>query len=582
MRKTIMKLIITTFLLSNILIAQSTRDISGNINVKDFGAKGDGKTDDTKAIQAAFDTVKKYNMGGKFYGLYYNVYPEVIFPAGKYIVSDTIKIAGSVIRGFGDAAIIQKKKEKDIFFSPRAWRMTIMGLTFLGGKNQLNLGNNNIDTGFIVVEKCKFYYSNGIAILTRKQTRSTDLVIKDCIFAYCEQVLVSHTDHTIFRDSWISTGHHMKNKAAIENRGWHMVIENILGVPIVNGVDQRWIDNYGRLTCRSIRFGGEGGGFTAVVNYAKYTKECGGSWVIIEDSYINSLGNHNKKCAIYLEEIPNQVVIRNCVLAGMPAVKISDKLNLKTYFDGAKPGMIHFDISKNVGEFTNSLPKELIESAKKREIKTTIKGQLSISATRKALAQAVLEVKKFKEQNSSTGKFGTHIQKTNPTDYIELTPLNSIWDLNDYMDGTATRNSEYIAIATVNNDIILLRRAEGKWPHILIRNVKIDLDKTPYLTWKLKNTNNNTPAGFAVRVIHKKSGVALLLTEVFQKEHFYKYYAYNLKKLFGLTGGKHTFDIKFYVLACQTNQLNNEQNKIWTTAKPGEYLVLDFIRIEKE
>ncbi|GIT31317.1 MAG: hypothetical protein Ct9H300mP1_33630 [Planctomycetaceae bacterium] len=49
-----------------------------------------------------------------------------------------------------------------------------------------------------------------------------------------------------------------------------MVLEKILGVPRVNGTDQRGVDVYfGNLTCRNFRFGGEGGGFTPVVNFVK-------------------------------------------------------------------------------------------------------------------------------------------------------------------------------------------------------------------------------------------------------------------------------------------------------------------------
>ncbi len=50
------------------------------ISVTDFGAAGDGKTDDTKAIQAALKA------GGKG--------RKIIFPAGRYVITDTIIIPG--------------------------------------------------------------------------------------------------------------------------------------------------------------------------------------------------------------------------------------------------------------------------------------------------------------------------------------------------------------------------------------------------------------------------------------------------------------------------------------------------------
>jgi Endopolygalacturonase len=46
-----------------------------SISVKDFGAVGDGVTDDTAAIQAAIDAV--YGMGGG----------RLLFPSGTYKVS---------------------------------------------------------------------------------------------------------------------------------------------------------------------------------------------------------------------------------------------------------------------------------------------------------------------------------------------------------------------------------------------------------------------------------------------------------------------------------------------------------------
>ena len=51
------------------------------VNVKDFGAKGDGVTDDTAAIQAAFDSSS-----------------SIFFPDGSYLVSSTLEVPFGVDR----------------------------------------------------------------------------------------------------------------------------------------------------------------------------------------------------------------------------------------------------------------------------------------------------------------------------------------------------------------------------------------------------------------------------------------------------------------------------------------------------
>ena len=59
------------------------------VSVKDFGAVGDGVTDDTAAIQAAIDST--WPAGGSVY-----------FPRGKYLATDTIKLPESSIYLYGE------------------------------------------------------------------------------------------------------------------------------------------------------------------------------------------------------------------------------------------------------------------------------------------------------------------------------------------------------------------------------------------------------------------------------------------------------------------------------------------------
>lgn len=68
---------------------------SGVLNVKDYGAKGDGTTDDTAAIQAALNTAA---VSGAV----------VLFPAGTYITSGSLLVAANVaVRGDGMASIVK-------------------------------------------------------------------------------------------------------------------------------------------------------------------------------------------------------------------------------------------------------------------------------------------------------------------------------------------------------------------------------------------------------------------------------------------------------------------------------------------
>lgn len=78
---------------------KSTAEVPGKVfDVKtDFGAKGDGKADDTKALQAAIDAARAHGEGAIAY-----------VPAGKYNVSEPLKVSGAnyTVGGTGFGTIL--------------------------------------------------------------------------------------------------------------------------------------------------------------------------------------------------------------------------------------------------------------------------------------------------------------------------------------------------------------------------------------------------------------------------------------------------------------------------------------------
>ena len=278
---------------------------------------------------------------------YYISAPTVFIPSGKYMISDTLPAGHCNMLGEGSSIIHMTDPEKDIFSSGNVWRWKISGLTLFGGRHQLHIGNHNIDSGQIIIDKCTFQKAGGVAVKIRKGTPSTQLIIKNCVFIHNHQVLVNYCDMAVLKDSWISTTARMKDKAVIENYNV-LHVENILGVPDVDAnANQRWIDNYHALTCRNVRFGGEGGGFTAVFNFAKYINrypQAQAKSVVMDSCFFFSARNDKVHSAIYLEEVPNQLIVRNSSgfisggTRGWSVVKVSPDLDLDTYFDDARVG----------------------------------------------------------------------------------------------------------------------------------------------------------------------------------------------------------------------------------------------------
>jgi Pectate lyase superfamily protein len=95
-------------------------------NIKDYGAKGDGVSDDTAAIQAALKDGRTNPDGSwidDYLGAYFNGRPKTLFfPAGTYLISDTLQWAGCcmTLQGQGPGATVIKLKDMASGFNQAA------------------------------------------------------------------------------------------------------------------------------------------------------------------------------------------------------------------------------------------------------------------------------------------------------------------------------------------------------------------------------------------------------------------------------------------------------------------------------
>ncbi|GEM_PF-3020247 len=168
------RLIIFSFLLVGSLFA---------LNVRDFGAIGDGVADDTDAIQRAIDQAERQESKVLVGRLEFPPWDghgghgssgEVFLPAGTYRLSRPLvyDFHHGIIRGEAGTTLLSAPGT-DLLYLHGVNRISIENIRFEGGRIQLNIYTDNNDMTMIRVEGCQFLHAEQESIRAFN-TRATE------------------------------------------------------------------------------------------------------------------------------------------------------------------------------------------------------------------------------------------------------------------------------------------------------------------------------------------------------------------------------------------------------------------------
>jgi hypothetical protein len=266
----------------------------GPISPMWFGAKGDGATDDTAAIQACFVAAadqEAYGTGWK---------PDIFFPTGSYNISSAVTLPNyCTVRG--ERSVINGTNPSANLFDMQL-QGAITNMQFVGGASAIQFQNSDLSGNQYNIDLCWFFSQNVACIYSPPTAASIVAVITRCQFnppaVATANIIVTSVDKMIIEgcemNPWELTG-----PAILMNWG-KLKIKDLLGAPDPGGYDSAWIEvvsadgivsNPTTVELESCRLGGEGGGETIV----KWNVTPGNN----EDNFLSV-----KNCTLYSENAP--------------------------------------------------------------------------------------------------------------------------------------------------------------------------------------------------------------------------------------------------------------------------------------
>lgn len=294
-----------------------------SVNVKQFGAVGDGVTDDTSAIQAAFDALKYVTRDTAYTGGYtYNGYQQnIYFPKGTYLVSSTITNTASYLDiDFGGSifkADAGFTAGTFLFNFSSLWVGRVRNIKAFGFPKVFNIANPNNDAGVINFENIEI---SGGDLAFNIDARSTRTLVRNGRFDRVKQVaLVDSGDKVIFESCWVNPGVMANNYDGVFEI---MSGSNSAGLELV---DVFWVpraqtasdcvcvkmSDVCRVTIDRCMFGAESGGLPLVANYADASASgARGSHITISNSLVYS-SSTGGRAMVELYGLPNSLVFSN-------------------------------------------------------------------------------------------------------------------------------------------------------------------------------------------------------------------------------------------------------------------------------
>lgn len=157
------------------------------LNVRDFGAKGDGQTDDFPALQRVLDkAAEHWSRDAEMHACGERlrdrrelrkqcfVAEEIFLPRGTYRISRALTCQSSLIlRGEKGAVIECADPDGLALYLELAYRCSIRGITFRNGANHIVFWTKNRDSAMVVIENCRFENSRDEAVFS-ESWRKTD------------------------------------------------------------------------------------------------------------------------------------------------------------------------------------------------------------------------------------------------------------------------------------------------------------------------------------------------------------------------------------------------------------------------